>query len=246
MGPYQPLGLPIDDVADEVSTAMRHGGAVITAEPGAGKSTVVPLLAAQAIDGTIYLSEPRRVAARATAQRLAELAGTEVGDGVGLIMRGEHRRSARSKIVVMTEGVLAQIIRSEPDLPGVGAVIFDEFHERSLHADLGLAMSVEARDALRPDLALVVMSATIDAIPISGLLGGAPIIAAAGRTFPVETVWSNRVPEARWAGHVAQLTATAAAQVRGSVIVLCPDVEDQRRHRRAGAARSVRRRTSWR
>ncbi len=219
----RPTGLPIDAVAEEISAALSAGGAVITAEPGAGKSSVVPLLAADQVEGLIYLCEPRRVAARATAQRLADLTGKPLGSGyIGLVMRGEHARSANNKIVVMTEGVFTQIMSEDPELPGVGSVIFDEFHERSLNADLGLAMSIESRDALRPDLSVSVMSATIDAPPIAALLGGAPIISAEGRTFPIETRSFPRPTARQWAYEVARHTATAFAEVDGSVLVFVP------------------------
>ncbi len=218
-----PTGLPIEGVADEISAALAAGGAVITAEPGAGKSSVVPLLAAAQIDGLVYLCEPRRVAARATAQRLADLTKTPLGSGeIGLVMRGEHSRSAKNKIVVMTEGVFTQLMSEDPELPGVGAVIFDEFHERSLNADLGLAMSIESREALRPDLSISVMSATIDAPPIATLLGGAPVISAVGRTFPIETRSFARPSPRQWSYEIARLAASAFAEVDGSVLVFVP------------------------
>ena len=170
--------------------------------------------------------EPRRVAARAAAERLAEELGEPVGRRVGYRIRGEL--VAGSAVEVVTEGVLTRMLQSAPDLPGIGCVIFDEFHERALQADLGLALTLEVRGALRPDLRLLVMSATLEAEPVAALMGGAPVITAEGRVFPVETRWLDR-PWAGGAGQgprfeeaVADLVLAAVAETEGGVLVFLP------------------------
>ena len=160
--------LPIDIILPDLVAALgRHGRAVLQAPPGAGKTTRVPLamLKAGLTTGKIIMLEPRRLAARAAAERLAETLGETPGQTVGYRMRGENQPGSR--IEVVTEGILTRMIQSDPALTGIGAVIFDEFHERSLNADLGLALAWESRAVLRPDLILLVMSATLDAAPVA-------------------------------------------------------------------------------
>ena len=184
--------LPIEDVIPEVRAAMDGPGVgVLTAEPGAGKTTVVPLrLLDEAWNtGTILLLEPRRVAARAVARRMSELLGEKVGDTVGWRTRDDTRVSPRTRIEVITEGILTRRIQRDPNLPGVSAVIFDEFHERSIHADLGLALTLEVRADIRPDLRLLVMSATIDADAVAKLIDAPAAISCPGRTFPIDVRW---------------------------------------------------------
>ena len=188
--------LPIEPVLPALVAALAGAGrAVLEAPPGAGKTTRVPLAlldaaAAVAPGGRILMLEPRRVAARAAAERLAEALGEPVGGRVGYRIRGES--VAGSAIEVVTEGVLTRMLQRAPDLAGVGCVIFDEFHERALQADLGLALALEVRAALRPDLRLLVMSATLDTAPVAALMGGAPVVTAQGRAFAVETRWLDR------------------------------------------------------
>ena len=192
--------LPIDDALPDLLAALRdRRQAVLQAPPGAGKTTRVPLalLAAGLVPGRIVMLEPRRLAARAAAERMAETLGEAVGQTVGYRIRGEAKVSAATRIEVVTEGILTRMVQGDPSLDGIGAVIFDEFHERSLNADLGLALVLELRAALREDLVLVVMSATLDAAPVAALLGDAPLITSAGRAFPVETRWLPRPLEAR-------------------------------------------------
>ncbi len=192
--------LPIDDALPDLLAALRKAGqAVLQAPPGAGKTTRVPLAILQAglVPGRIVMLEPRRLAARAAAERMAETLGEPLGQTVGYRIRGEARVSAATRIEVVTEGILTRMLQTDPSLAGIGAVIFDEFHERSLNADLGLALTLEVRGALREDLALVVMSATLDAAPVAALLGDAPLVTSAGRAFPVETRWLPRPLEAR-------------------------------------------------
>ena len=162
--------LPIDPILPDLVAALRaHGRAVLQAPPGAGKTTRVPLamLDANLTGGRIIMLEPRRLATRAAAERLAETLGEPVGQTIGYRMRGESAVSKATRVEVVTEGILTRMIQSDPELTGIGAVIFDEFHERSLNADLGLALAWEIRAALRPDLILLVMSATLDAGPVA-------------------------------------------------------------------------------
>ena len=183
--------LPIDEILAEAIDALRKvPRLVIEAPPGAGKTTRVPLalLDAGLCSGRIVMLEPRRLAARAAAERMAHSLGETVGDRVGYRIRGETRVSKATRIEVVTEGILTRMLQSDPELPGVSAVIFDEFHERSLNADLGLALCLEVAETLREDLRLVVMSATLDAAPIAALME-ATIVTSAGRAFPVEPQW---------------------------------------------------------
>ncbi|MEN0079739.1 MAG: ATP-dependent helicase HrpB, partial [Pseudomonadota bacterium] len=189
------MALPIDEVLPKLLDALHSSGrAVLEAPPGAGKTTGVPLaLSADGrFGGRIIVLEPRRLAARAAAERMAEQLGEKVGGQVGYRMRGESKVGPATRIELVTEGVFTAMIQDAPDLPGIGTVIFDEFHERSLQADLGLALAWEARTALRPDLNILVMSATLDAAQIAALLDGAPRITAAGRSYPIETVWRDQ------------------------------------------------------
>ncbi len=218
--------LPIDDALPALRAAIAaRGMAVLQAPPGAGKTTRVPLdlLAAGLVTGRIIMLEPRRLAARGAAERMAETLGEPVGHTVGYRMRGEARVGAATRIEVVTEGILTRMIQSDPELPGVGCVIFDEFHERSLQADFGLALTLEIRAALRPDLRLIVMSATLDAGPVAALIG-ADLVTSEGRAFPVETHWLPRpVPAGmRLEGAVAGLVRQAVDETTGGVLVFLP------------------------
>ncbi len=189
--------LPIEAVIDDLRAALgERGAAVLSAEPGAGKTTVVPL---RLLDepwlagGSIVLLEPRRIAARAAARRMARLSHTKVGGLVGFRTRDEQRVSDTTRIEVITEGILTRRVQRDPELGGVGLVIFDELHERSLHSDLALALTLEAREALRPDLRLLAMSATIDTARVAALVGGqpspVPVVRAPGRQHEVRVEW---------------------------------------------------------
>ena len=178
--------LPIDAVLPElISILGSRGLAVLEAPPGAGKTTRVPLaiLEAGLIDGRILMLEPRRLAARAAAERMAATLGEEVGGRVGYRIRGEAKVSRKTRIEVVTEGILTRMLQTDPGLSGIGAVIFDEFHERSLPSDLGLALCLEVRGALRDDLMLLVMSATLDGAQVAELMD-AQAIRSDGRAFP--------------------------------------------------------------
>ena len=227
--------LPIDATLPALIAALgAHGCAVLQAPPGAGKTTRVPLAMLEAGltgGGRIVMLEPRRLATRAAAERMAQTLGEKVGETVGYRIRGEARVSKAIRIEVVIEGILTRMIQSDPELPGIAALIFDEFHERSLNADLGLALAIEARATLREDLALVVMSATLDAAPVAALLGEEPLITAQGRSFPVETRWLARpAPKTRrFEAGVADLVRRAVAESEGGVLVFLPGEGEIRR-----------------
>ncbi|MBN2905774.1 MAG: ATP-dependent helicase HrpB [Rhodobacteraceae bacterium] len=234
--------LPIDDALPGLIQALAHAGrAVLQAPPGAGKTTRVPLamLEANLTQGRIVMLEPRRLAARAAAERMAETLGEGVGQTVGYRIRGEAKVGKSTRIEVVTEGILTRMIQADPSLPGVGAVIFDEFHERSLNADLGLALTWELRGALREDLIVLVMSATLEAAPVASMMDDAPVITSQGRSFPVQTRWldaplpkGRRLPEA-----AADLIARALAETTGGVLVFLPGEGEIRRCAAALAGR---------
>ncbi|MEJ6403625.1 ATP-dependent helicase HrpB [Yoonia sp. 2307UL14-13] len=224
--------LPIEPVLPDLMAALRDTRrAVLQAPPGAGKTTRVPLAMREAglIDGKIIMLEPRRLAARAAAERLAEGLSEKVGQTVGYRMRGDSKPGRR--IEVVTEGILTRMLQSDPDLKGVGAVIFDEFHERSLNADLGLALTWEVAQVLRPDLMILVMSATLDAAPVAALLDDAPVITSEGRSFPVTTHYLDRaVPKGtRLEAATADLTIAVAAATEGGILVFLPGEGEIRR-----------------
>ena len=226
--------LPVTDALPDLATALAARGlAVLQAPPGAGKTTVVPLdlLARGVVTGRILMLEPRRLAARAAAERMAETLGEPVGRTVGYRIRGEAKVSAATKIEVVTEGILTRMIQTDPELRGVGLVIFDEFHERSLNADLGLALCLEVRGALREDLKLLVMSATLDAGPVAALMGDAPVITSEGRAYPVETRWLPRPPDAslRLEAVVATAVKAALEETEGGMLVFLPGEGEIRR-----------------
>ncbi|MEQ9400969.1 MAG: ATP-dependent helicase HrpB [Longimicrobiales bacterium] len=230
--------LPVRDALPDLSRALAdRGSAVLVAPPGAGKTTLVPLalLGEPWLDGRkILVLEPRRLATRAAATRIAELLGeSDAGGTVGYRIRLDTRVSGRTRIEVVTEGVLTRMLQSDPSLAGVGAVVFDEFHERSLHADLGLALTLQARDLLRDDLRLLVMSATLDAEPVAALLGGdeapAPVVASHGRMYPVETRFRDR-PVDGWIEPVVTSTVLDALDDEGGdLLVFLPGAAEIRR-----------------
>ena len=219
-------GLPIESaIADLRDVLAAQGSAVLTAEPGAGKTTIVPL---RLIDepwldgGRIVVLEPRRVATRAAARRMAALTGTEVGDLVGYRTRDERRTSPSTRIEVVTEGILTRRLQSDPELTGVGLVIFDEFHERNLQGDLGLALTLDARGAMCPDLRVLVMSATLDVKRVSAHLGGAPVVTSEGRQHPVDVRWIPRGKNDRLDVATTAAVLRALREEAGDVLVFLP------------------------
>ncbi len=225
--------LPIDAALPALREALAGATrAVLVAPPGAGKSTRVPLvLMEESWSGTgkILVLEPRRIAARAVADRMAKTLGEEVGGRVGLRVRFGSKVSARTRVEVVTEGIFTRMILDDPTLEGVAAVLFDEFHERSLDADLGLALALDTQGALRDDLRILVMSATLDGARVAALLGGAPVVESAGRAFPVVTRHVGRDPAARLEDEVARTVRRALAEESGSALVFLPGAAEIRR-----------------
>lgn len=225
--------LPIDAVLPELLEVLAAGsGAVLVAEPGAGKTTRVPLalLDVAWLDGRkIIMLEPRRLAARSAAKYMAEMLGEQVGDTVGYRVRLDTKVSARTRIEVVTEGVLTRMLQEDPALLDVGVIVFDEFHERHLHGDLGLALSLQSQALLRSDLRLLVMSATLAAGPVAKLLGGAPIIESAGRVFPVQTIYRSAKVEGRIEPNVVSTILQALSANEGNMLVFLPGVGEIRR-----------------
>ncbi len=225
-----PVDLPIADVLADVVAAVRdRGRVVVEAPPGAGKTTRVPPALAGAVDGRVVVLEPRRVAARAAAARMASEHGDRLGGHVGLTTGDGRQVSRGTRIEVVTEGVLVRRLQADPSLPGIGAVVLDEFHERSVDADLALAFGWEARGALRDDLALVVMSATLDGARVAALLDDAPVVTSDGRLHPVEVVHRPRDPVAPLAPDVARAVEDALDAHDGDVLVFLPGVGEIRR-----------------
>ncbi|HLJ06990.1 MAG TPA: DEAD/DEAH box helicase, partial [Acidimicrobiia bacterium] len=251
-------GLPVEECVAALRAALAGDGqAVLQAPPGAGKTTVVPLrlLDEPWLAGRrIVMLEPRRLATRAAARRMAALLGEDVGATAGYRTRDERRTGPDTRIEVVTEGILTRRLQRDPALPGVGLVIFDEFHERNLHADLALALTLDARPALRPDLRLLVMSATLDTARIAALLGSAsaadggaaPVITSEGRAWPVDVRFTPPAPPARKAGYkgrpappprpgsnvAAAATSAVLRALReepGDVLVFLPGAGDIRR-----------------
>jgi ATP-dependent helicase HrpB len=218
--------LPIETVLPALRAALaEHASAVLQAAPGAGKTTLVPLaLENQGWLGgrKIVMLEPRRLAAKAAARRMAFLLGEAVGRTVGYRIRMDTVVSAATRIEVVTEGVLTRMLRSDPALEPYGLVIFDEYHERSLHADLGLALALHSQQILRPDLRLLVMSATLEGERVAALLGSAPVISSEGRLFPVETRYRPIRREQRHDSAVAATVREAVEEVSGDVLVFLP------------------------
>lgn len=218
--------LPIDDVLPELLDALnQHASTVLVAPPGAGKTTRVPLALLDAPwrnNGKILVLEPRRLAARGAATRMAATLKEPVGERVGYRVRLGSKVSAQTRVELVTEGIFTRMIVDDPALEGIAAVLFDEFHERSLDADLGLALALESQAALRPDLRLLVMSATLDGARIATRLGSCPVIESEGRAFPVETRYRPRDPMKRIEDSVVDAIRTALADDTGSLLVFLP------------------------
>ena len=229
--------LPVDAIIPELTAALRRGNtAVLQAPPGAGKTTRVPLALLQEswlAGKRIIMLEPRRLAARSAAYYMARQLGEPPGEMVGYRMRMESRVSKRTRIEVVTEGVLVRQLQDDPALTGVGLVIFDEFHERSLHADLGLALCIEVQSALRDDLRLLVMSATLDGSAVAALLNHAPVLTSTGRSFPVTTRYlpsdRRRATESAFLTYIAATVKRALMEETGSILVFLPGAAEIKR-----------------
>ena len=248
MSPPPLPDLPITEALAALAQALTHRPSVLLeAPPGAGKSTIVPLFLLESpwlAGQKILMLEPRRIAARAVAGRMAHLLGESVGRRVGFRTRLETRVSRETRIEVVTEGILTRMLQEDSGLPGTGCVIFDEFHERSLNADLGLALCIEAQQNLREDLRLLVMSATLDLEPIARLLGDAPIVTAHGRSFDVATQYVARRPDIYLEQQTAQVIRNALREHGGDILCFLPGAAEIRRVQSAledgGLDRSVR------
>ncbi len=225
--------LPVDDAIPALKAALRAGpNAVLQAPPGAGKTTRVPLVLMDepwVAGRRIVMLEPRRLATRAAARFMAQTLGQPVGQTVGYRMRMDSRTSAATRVEVVTEGILTRLLQDDPELSGIAAVIFDEFHERSLNADLGLALCLEVQGALRPDLRLLGMSATLDGEAVARLLGGAPLVTSEGRAYPVETRHLDKEPRGRFAETVVSGVLRALAEEDGDLLVFLPGEAEIRR-----------------
>src|SRR5216683_5316025 len=233
--------LPIEPVIPALRAAVRDGrAAVLQAPPGAGKTTRVPLalLDEDWLAGNrIVMLEPRRLATRAAARRMAALRGEAVGETIGYRMRMDSRVGPRTRIEVVTDGILLRMLQDDPSLGGiekgrVGAVIFDEFHERGLDADLGLALCLEAQRYVREDLRILVMSETLDGARVAAVLGDAPVIISEGSSFPVETRYLALPTKERFEDRVVAGIRQALAEAGGSLLVFLPGAGEIRRAER--------------
>src|SRR3954453_11765708 len=225
--------LPIDAVLDDLSRTLEaHHAAVLVAPPGAGKTTRVPLAlldAPWAKGKKIIVLEPRRIAARASADRMAKSLGERAGETIGYRVRFGSKISRATPIAVVAEGIFTRRILDDPELSGIAAVLFDEFHERSLDADMGFALARDAQTGLREDLRILVMSATPDGARVAKLLGEAPVVESEGRAFPVETRYLGRKADAPIERQMADAIASALRADAGSVLACLPGAAEIRR-----------------
>jgi ATP-dependent helicase HrpB len=227
------VSFPVEEVVPALIDALAASNcAVLSAPPGAGKTTRVPLVLLQATwlgKNQILMLEPRRLAARRAASYMAQQLGERVGQTVGYRIRGDAVVSKATRIEVVTEGILTRMLHANPELPGVGLVIFDEFHERSIHADLGLAFALDVQKHLREDLRVLVMSATLDGVAIARLLQGAPVVESAGKMYPVETRYARFASEKPLEVRIADTVARALASEEGDILVFLPGMREIRR-----------------
>ncbi|WP_211336389.1 ATP-dependent helicase HrpB [Nocardia tenerifensis] len=225
--------LPVRGVLDRVVEVLaERETAVLVAPPGTGKTTLVPLALAAGTSGRVLVAEPRRLAARAAAGRMADLLGESVGESVGYSVRGDRRVGKATRVEVVTSGLLVRRLQGDPELAGVDAVILDECHERHLDADLLLALLLDARAGLRPDLRVLAMSATVAAERLSALVGGeraAPVLRVEGRAYPVDLTYVAPLPRERAEAQVARATRAALAGADGDVLVFLPGAAEIRR-----------------
>ncbi|RDV26736.1 ATP-dependent helicase HrpB [Alteromonas aestuariivivens] len=220
-----PSQLPAQAIADELCRCIQQGNVILGAPPGAGKSTVLPLALLQSVPaGRIVMMQPRRVVVRNLAAFLASQLGEEVGQTVGYRIRGESKVSAATRLEIITEGVLARRIQQDPELTGVSVIIFDEFHERSIHSDFGLALALEVQEGLRDDLRLLVMSATLNVEAIRALIPDAKIITSEGRQYPVELRYTGSVQAEKLPQQLAVKALQAVEEHQGDVLVFLSGV----------------------
>jgi ATP-dependent helicase HrpB len=233
--PREPLrgAFPVDEALPALKDALRaRNGAVLVAQPGAGKTTRVPLVLLDEpwVKGRkILVLEPRRIAARAAAQFMADTIGEKLGETIGLRVRFGSKVSAKTKVEMITEGIFTRLVLDDPELKGIAAVIFDEFHERSLDADLGLALALDAQRGLRDDLRILVMSATLDGARVAKLLGDAQVIESEGRAFPVETKYLGRDARTPIHHEMADALARVSGNEEGSILAFLPGAGEIRR-----------------
>ena len=227
--------LPVSEVLPQLREALRAGSnAVLIAPPGAGKTTAVApaLLEEDWCDGEILLLSPRRVAARAAAERMAHNLGESVGDTVGYTTRLDTKRSARTRVTVLTEAIFVNRITTDSELSGVSAVLFDEAHERNLDSDLGLALAIETQAILRPDLRILVMSATIDGARFASLLGSdVPVIESAGRSHPLQIQWLGENLSQPLEDTMTSAIRQAWSETEGDMLAFLPGLRDIERVR---------------
>lgn len=220
------MKLPVDEVLPALNAQLAaNQNAVLVAEPGAGKTTKVPLSCLQAdwlSSKKIIMLEPRRLAARSAVSYMAGVIGEKVGETVGFRVRGESRVSPQTRLEVVTEGILTRIIQAQPELENIGLIIFDEFHERSLNADLALALCLEVQRSIRPDLRILLMSATLDAEAVAEMVGAKEIIRSSGRNFPVETRYLSHKPELALDRLVSDCIRRALRECEGDILVFLP------------------------
>ncbi|QZD93753.1 ATP-dependent helicase HrpB [Qipengyuania xiapuensis] len=233
--------LPIHEVLPDLLAALRsNSGAVLVAPPGAGKTTAVApaLIDEDWCTGTVILTSPRRVAARAAAERMAQMLGEKPGETIGYITRLDSKRSAKTRVLVVTEAIFVNTILDDPELPGVSAVLLDEAHERHLDTDLGLALSLETQGVLREDLRVLVMSATIDGARFAALMGeSTPVIESEGRAYPLDIRWLGSSPQERIEDAMASAIATAWKEQEGDILAFLPGVGEIERTRERLEAR---------
>jgi len=237
-GQLQRINLPIQEALPDLLAALAgNSSAVLQAPPGAGKTTLVPLALLDQpwlMGRRIIMLEPRRLATRAAARRMADLLGEEVGDTVGYRIRQDSKIGASTRIEVVTEGILTRMIQDDPELSGIGALLFDEFHERNLPGDLGLALALEIQSSIRDDLRLLVMSATLDGERVAAMLGNAPIITSQGRAFPVAIRWLERPEPRKFDAAMASAILRALDETRGGdLLAFLPGQGEIRRVERA-------------
>lgn len=234
IGPPNPA-FPVEAILPNLHSSLRKiPTAIVVAPPGAGKTTRIPLalLEAGLLDhGRLIMLEPRRLAARRAAAFMSFLLGEQVGQTVGYRIRGESRVSAGTRIEVVTEGILTRMLQDSPELPGVAVLVFDEFHERSIHADLGLALALDAREHVNPHLRMIVMSATLDGLALRTVLGDAPLITSEGRGFPIETVYRNAPLEGAIEPGVVPIVHRALRETEGDILVFLPGRRELQRTR---------------